>query len=298
LSAPLGLYLTWGIFPHIVAITVRTNLSHPLKTSFLKPLRDGLVIAYILFLTACGGGTTAGIGGSGIGGTGITTASVNGNVVQVTASLIDPSNTGNEARMLASIVEYLNQAANAQTGGVPGIVVKGGGQQSVTDQFGRFKLPGVLPSNNFLLQLILPNGQSFGLPVGNVPAGTIVEVKNIVINTSQNEAAPAEIEVTEDPNKNTSSGSDDGSSKSEDSESQGQTEGSKFTHDPNATNCAECHAADFQQSKHLKVEEPKIYYTVSELSNCAGTCHLYKDDTFTTIKESWSNKHSIYQSDW
>ncbi len=138
----------------------------------------------ILVISACGGGTTAGVGGTGIGGTGISLATVNGNVAQVTASAMDPLNTGHQAQMLATHIELLHKTASAQTGGVTRIVVKGGGQRSTTDQFGRFNLPGVLPSNNFLLQLILPNGQSFSLPVGNVPAGTIVEVKNIVINTS------------------------------------------------------------------------------------------------------------------
>lgn len=98
--------------------------------------------------------------------------------------------------------------------------------------------------------------------------------------------------VTDDPiaNSTSSNSSEDGSGESE--------AAANFTHDPNATDCAQCHTADFRQDKHLKVEEPKLYYTLSELRNCAGSCHLYEDDTFTTIKENRSNKHSIYKDGW
>lgn len=56
--------------------------------------------------------------------------------------------------------------------------------------------------------------------------------------------------------------------------------------------CAGCHATRYKPDEHKKTEVPtKILYTVSELRNCAGSCHIYTDNTFTVIKTNRSSKH-------
>ncbi len=56
--------------------------------------------------------------------------------------------------------------------------------------------------------------------------------------------------------------------------------------------CAGCHAGTFKQTAHKKTESPTtIFYTVGELKNCAGSCHLYTNNTFTTIKTTVNSKH-------
>jgi hypothetical protein len=63
--------------------------------------------------------------------------------------------------------------------------------------------------------------------------------------------------------------------------------------------CAACHANDFRRKEHLKTEKPsKVYYQVSELRDCSGACHLYKDNTFTVIKETKTGKHRPGKGDW
>ena len=59
-----------------------------------------------------------------------------------------------------------------------------------------------------------------------------------------------------------------------------------------APDCAGCHAGAFKADSHKKTEVPTtILYTVAELKNCAGSCHLYTNNTFTTILQSRSGKH-------
>lgn len=56
--------------------------------------------------------------------------------------------------------------------------------------------------------------------------------------------------------------------------------------------CAGCHASDFKQNEHKKTGSPtSIFYTVSELRDCSGSCHEYNDSTFTTIKKARTGKH-------
>jgi hypothetical protein len=55
--------------------------------------------------------------------------------------------------------------------------------------------------------------------------------------------------------------------------------------------CAGCHASRFKPDSHKKTESPQILYTVSELRNCSGSCHLYTDSTFTVIKKARSGEH-------
>jgi len=52
--------------------------------------------------------------------------------------------------------------------------------------------------------------------------------------------------------------------------------------------CAGCHANRFKLNSHKKNESPETYYTVSELANCAGSCHLYRG---TAIKELRPSRH-------
>lgn len=172
-------------------------------------LRLASLIAAGVFLTSCGGGgTTAGVGGSGIGGTGLT-ATVNGNVAQVVAQAPPSKQGGITARMLAAIVDLLAAQVNAQTNGVGGIGVQGGGQQTVTDAAGRFSLPNVTPSDNFQIVLTFQDNQQIGLNVGPVPGGSTVQVSNIVVNKSQSTARPSSVSVERDDS--VSAGEDDDS---------------------------------------------------------------------------------------
>jgi hypothetical protein len=132
------------------------------------------------------------VGGSGIGGTGITL--VRGNVATVTASLPN-FDRGGRVRMLALVAALVSREAIAQSGEVSGIQVSGGGKSDVTDDLGRFELVDVAPSSNFVMLLVLPDGQRIDLAIGAVPKKSAVEVRNIVINSSQGSAAPSSVEV-------------------------------------------------------------------------------------------------------
>jgi len=194
-----------------------------------------ILLAATLVLASCGGGgITAGVGGSGIGGTGITATTVNGNVVQVVASLVDPDRPA-ATRMLALAADLVVASLHAQTSGVANIRVSGGGQESITDQQGKFSLKGVTPNPSFVLSLMLPDGQSIILGIGNVPAGATVQVNNIIVNKTQNNATPSNVEVethsSDDSNSSTNSGSssDDSKSGSSGSGSSGSSEDSPST---------------------------------------------------------------------
>jgi hypothetical protein len=50
--------------------------------------------------------------------------------------------------------------------------------------------------------------------------------------------------------------------------------------------CAGCHAGDFKSGPHKKYENPDFTYSVNELRDCTGACHVYTDSSLTTIKES------------
>jgi hypothetical protein len=62
--------------------------------------------------------------------------------------------------------------------------------------------------------------------------------------------------------------------------------------------CAGCHAGDFRPDKHQKVSNPRVLYTVSELRNCAGACHRYRDSTLTVIDQRRDSKHRPSQGSW
>ena len=61
-----------------------------------------------------------------------------------------------------------------------------------------------------------------------------------------------------------------------------------------APNCAACHAGDFKAGSHPKYESPtRVNYTVSELRDCTGSCHIYTNSSLTTIKERRSSHHRV-----
>jgi hypothetical protein len=66
---------------------------------------------------------------------------------------------------------------------------------------------------------------------------------------------------------------------------------------PNAAyqpDCAACHANDYESDKHEKT--PSTNYTVSELRDCTGACHIYTDGTMTTIDERRNSNHRVSDS--
>jgi hypothetical protein len=60
-----------------------------------------------------------------------------------------------------------------------------------------------------------------------------------------------------------------------------------------APDCAGCHAGDYRSGPHRKSLSPATYYTVSELRDCAGSCHVYTDTSFTTISSTRNGKHRV-----
>ena len=63
--------------------------------------------------------------------------------------------------------------------------------------------------------------------------------------------------------------------------------------------CAGCHEAEFRPGPHKSSENPDAFYSVSQLRDCAGACHVYTDATQTTIKEFRSGpEHSVNRGDF
>jgi hypothetical protein len=63
--------------------------------------------------------------------------------------------------------------------------------------------------------------------------------------------------------------------------------------------CAGCHAGNFKPDPHKKYEVPTTArYTVSELRDCSGACHIYTDSSLTTVKESRSGQHRTSHGGW
>lgn len=154
-----------------------------------------LILVLTVVLSSCGGGSnTSGAGGSGIGGTGITT--VTGNVSQV-ISEAPQEEQALAGRMLAGAVEWLAAPVNAQSARLGGIQVFAGGQVATTEEDGSFVLEDVAPSDNFVLSFVFEDNQTVALPIGAVPPGSRVEVRNVVVNTAQGIATPEEVEIEE-----------------------------------------------------------------------------------------------------
>ncbi|MBW2294018.1 MAG: cytochrome c3 family protein [Deltaproteobacteria bacterium] len=55
--------------------------------------------------------------------------------------------------------------------------------------------------------------------------------------------------------------------------------------------CAGCHAPDYKTGPHKKHENPDAKYSVSELRDCSGSCHIYTDSSLTKIKDRRDRKH-------
>jgi hypothetical protein len=63
--------------------------------------------------------------------------------------------------------------------------------------------------------------------------------------------------------------------------------------------CAGCHADKYRPMSHPKFERPvKFYYTVAELRDCAGACHIYADNTQRTILTRRSGVHRAIGGGW
>jgi hypothetical protein len=57
-----------------------------------------------------------------------------------------------------------------------------------------------------------------------------------------------------------------------------------------AGTCAGCHAAAFKPAAHPKTLKGQLY-SVSELANCSGACHVYGDSTLSAIARSLPGPH-------
>ncbi len=64
-----------------------------------------------------------------------------------------------------------------------------------------------------------------------------------------------------------------------------ETEAVPYPSPASAGTCAACHAKDFKPAPHPKVIKGADY-TVSELANCSGACHVYSDASATTVAKS------------
>lgn len=63
--------------------------------------------------------------------------------------------------------------------------------------------------------------------------------------------------------------------------------------------CAGCHVDKYRPMSHPKFERPvKVYYTVAELRDCAGACHIYTDNTQRTILTHRSGVHRAIGGGW
>jgi hypothetical protein len=60
--------------------------------------------------------------------------------------------------------------------------------------------------------------------------------------------------------------------------------------------CAGCHANNFEAEPHVKYGS--VHYTVSELRDCTGACHIYTDSTLTKIKTARSGHHHSNDHSW
>jgi hypothetical protein len=63
--------------------------------------------------------------------------------------------------------------------------------------------------------------------------------------------------------------------------------------------CAGCHAQEYRPMAHLKFVRPvKVYYTVSELRDCTGSCHTYSDRTMRTVVTRNFSRHRAVGGGW
>jgi hypothetical protein len=63
--------------------------------------------------------------------------------------------------------------------------------------------------------------------------------------------------------------------------------------------CASCHVDKYQPMSHPKFQKPvTVYYTVAELRDCRGACHIYADNTQRTIVTRRSGVHQSMGGGW
>jgi cell pole-organizing protein PopZ len=70
----------------------------------------------------------------------------------------------------------------------------------------------------------------------------------------------------------------------------GNTEAVPYPSPANAGTCAGCHARNFTPAAHPK-DTKGLSYTVSELANCSGACHVYTDATQASIAKRLPGPH-------
>ena len=58
-----------------------------------------------------------------------------------------------------------------------------------------------------------------------------------------------------------------------------------------AGTCAGCHANDYEEGPHKHYENPSTKYTVGELQDCAGACHVYDSPSSNTIQKTRNGEH-------
>jgi hypothetical protein len=63
--------------------------------------------------------------------------------------------------------------------------------------------------------------------------------------------------------------------------------------------CAACHASEFRPQQHVKYLKPvPMDYTLAELKDCTGACHIYTDRTMTTIQTRRLKAHRVNGGGW
>jgi hypothetical protein len=63
--------------------------------------------------------------------------------------------------------------------------------------------------------------------------------------------------------------------------------------------CASCHVDKYHPMSHPKFQKPvTVYYTVAELRDCRGACHIYADNSQKTIVTRRSGVHQSMGGGW
>jgi hypothetical protein len=63
--------------------------------------------------------------------------------------------------------------------------------------------------------------------------------------------------------------------------------------------CAGCHVDKYRPMSHLKFERPvKVYYTIAELRDCKGACHVFADNTQRVILTRRFGLHQAMGGGW
>jgi hypothetical protein len=62
--------------------------------------------------------------------------------------------------------------------------------------------------------------------------------------------------------------------------------------------CGACHASDYERESHKKESRTETRYSVSELRDCTGACHLYTDTSLSTIEKRRTGEHRVRDDDF